>query len=608
MAAALAAFGAGALSAPSAIAAAGGSVPGIGTVHHGSNGEEDVSSCATPTQPGTAYCHAHVRVDAAARNARPAVPGGAVSPNAIGNNGGYDPAYLRSAYNLNVSGGSGLTVAVVDAYDDPNAASNLATYRSHFGLTACGAGCFTKVDQRGGTSYPAANKGWAEEISLDLDMVSAICPNCNILLVEADSNSLVNLGLAVNRAVAMGAVAVSNSYGGGEYSGETSDSTTYFNHPGVAVTVSSGDNGYGVEFPAASRYVTAVGGTTLNQSTNTGTRSATETAWSGSGSGCSAYETKPAWQTDSSCTRRTVADVSAVADPNTGVWVYDTYGGDPGWMVFGGTSAASPIVAGIYALGGRPGSTDTPASYPYANSASLFDVVSGSNGSCSGTYLCTAAAGYDGPTGLGTPNGSTAFTGTPPLGALAVSGGNQSLTAGVASAAMTVSSSTPPASPLSVTLSSSSGKGSFSTTSTGPWTATLTVTVDTTGSSNAFYYQDTAAGGATITAAGPGWTAGKQSETVRAAALARITLSPASASVGRGGSVRLTASGADAYGNPTALTSAPAWSVSPSSLGSFNSISGSSATFTAGSQVASGTITAKVGTISGTASITVRRK
>jgi hypothetical protein len=596
-----------AASAPTAIAAGGGALQGTGTVHHGANGEEDVNSCAVPAQPGYAYCHAHFRIDAVARNASPSRPGQPVSPNAIGNNGGYDPSFLRSAYNLDVSGGSGLTVAIVDAYDDPNAASNLATYRSYWNLPACGSGCFAKVDQRGGTSYPSANKGWAEEISLDLDMVSAICPNCHILLVEADSNSLANLGAAVNRAVAMGAVAVSNSYGGGEYSGETSDSNSYFNHPGVVVTASSGDSGYGVEFPAASNTVTAVGGTTLNQATNTGTRSATETAWSGAGSGCSAYVTKPSWQTDGRCSRRTVADVSAVADPNTGVWVYDTYGGDPGWMVFGGTSVASPIVASVYALAGRPGSTDNPASYPYANTASLFDVTSGSNGSCSGSYLCTAVAGYDGPTGLGTPNNTAAFTGTPALGALSLPA-SQTLTAGVAGAAMTVSSSPAPSAPLAVTLSSSSSKGAFSTSPSGPWTATLGVTVGTGGASGSFYYEDTAAGSPTITASASSWTPATRTETVTAGPLARISLSPSSASVGRGKSVRFTASGTDAYGNAASITTTPSWAVSPSSLGTFSNISGTSATFTAGSTVGSGTITANVGTISGAASITVRRK
>jgi hypothetical protein len=196
---------------------------------------------------------------------------------------------------------------------------------------------------------------------------------------------------------------ISNSYGGGEFSSETSYETTYYHHPGIAVVASSGDSGFGVQFPAASRYVTAVGGTTLTRATNA--RGWTETAWSGAGSGCSAFEPKPAWQHDLGCARRTVADVSADADPRTGVSVYDTFGSG-GWLKFGGTSVAAPIIGGVYALGGT---TVTFGSDPYAHTTALFDVVGGSNGSCGGTYLCTAVTGYDGPTGLGTPNGASAF-------------------------------------------------------------------------------------------------------------------------------------------------------------------------------------------------------
>lgn len=301
-------------------------------------------------------------------------------------------------------------MAIVDAYDDPNAEADLGTYRSTFGLSPCTTanGCFRKVNQSGVQgSYPTANGSWSQEISLDLDMVSAICPNCNILLVEATSNAFTDLGSSVNTAVSLGATEVSNSYGGSEFSTEALYES-YFNHPGVPITVSSGDNSYGVMFPAASQYVTAVGGTSLTQASNA--RGWTETAWSGAGSGCSAYISKPSWQTDAGCSRRTVADVSAVADPNTGVAVYDSYAylGASGWLVFGGTSVASPIVASVYALAGN-GSTINDGSYPYGHSGSLYDVVSGSNGSCGGSYLCTAGPGYDGPTGLGTPDGTGGF-------------------------------------------------------------------------------------------------------------------------------------------------------------------------------------------------------
>jgi subtilase family serine protease len=342
---------------------------------------------------GSARCHARVVTDA---KGAPAVT---PAPN------GYGPADLQAAYSLpSATAGSGQTIAIVDAYDDPNAAADLATYRSTFGLSACATGCFTKVNQSGGTTPPRANGGWAQEISLDLDMASAVCPNCKILLVEANSAQFTDLAAAENTAAGLGASVISNSYGGSEFSSE--GSATYdapFNHPGIPITVSSGDNGYGVEFPAASQYVTAVGGTSLKKSGST----YTETAWSGAGSGCSAYIGKPQWQTDSGCLQRSVADVSADADPNTGVAVYDSlkYQGRAGWLVFGGTSVAAPVVAGVYALAGN----GAAPSYPYSHTSSLRDVTSGSNGSCSVAYLCAAGAGFDGPTGLGTPIGATAF-------------------------------------------------------------------------------------------------------------------------------------------------------------------------------------------------------
>ena len=325
---------------------------------------------------------------------------------------GLKPADLQAAYGLpSATAGAGQTLAIVDANDDPNAESDMNAYRAAFGLPACTTanGCFRKVNQNGVQgSYPRKDGGWALEISLDLDMASAVCPNCNILLVEADSASMANLGTAVNTAVALGATVVSNSYGGGEYSGEVQDELTYFDHPGVAITVSSGDNGYGVEFPAASQFVTAVGGTSLT--TASGARGWTETAWSGAGSGCSQYVAKPSWQTDTGCAGRTVADVSAVADPNTGVAVYDSvrYQGQSGWFVVGGTSASAPIIGAVYALAGNASSL-TYGSAPYSGTNLLNDVTSGSNGSCGGSYLCTATSGFDGPTGLGTPDGTGAF-------------------------------------------------------------------------------------------------------------------------------------------------------------------------------------------------------
>jgi subtilase family serine protease len=389
--------------------------------HSNAKGLSNRHVCAAPTA-GSAACDALVVTGPSglAFNAKP------TKSTTIA---GYHPADLQGAYALpSSSAGSGQTVAIVDAYDDPYAASDLATYRSTFGLPAAakcstssgrltspGGPCFLKVGQSGSaTSLPRSNGGWSQEISLDLDMVSAVCPNCNILLVEASSSSLTNLGTAVNEAAQLGANEISNSYGGGESSADTSYDSSYYNHPGIAITVSSGDNGYGVEYPAASQYVTAVGGTTLNSSTSTA-RGWTETAWSGAGSGCSADDPQPAWQTQNPivagvCARRGVADVSAVADPNTGVSVYDSYSyqGVKGWLVFGGTSVASPITASVYALAGNAASV-TYGSYPYSHASGLYDVTSGTNGSCGGTALCTAGAGWDGPTGLGTPDGTGAF-------------------------------------------------------------------------------------------------------------------------------------------------------------------------------------------------------
>ena len=360
-----------------------------------------LSVCGKFSMPGMAHCFAKVVTDARG-NIKEWVAGPRFARNAVPS--GYGPADLRNAYKVASNGSSSYTIAIVDAYGYPNAETDLATYRSQYGLPACTTanGCFRKVNQSGGTAYPRADTGWDQEQALDLDMASAMCPNCKIMLVQATSSTFGNLASAVNYAAA-NANAVSNSYGGGE-SGSNSYESAY-NHQGVAITVSSGDNGYGVEFPASSPHVTAVGGTSLSQASNP--RGWNEVVWSGAGSGCSAVYAKPTWQNDGNCARRTVADVSAIADPNTGVAVYGPVSNRrSGWMVFGGTSVASPLVAGVY---GANGGTAAYGSDPYKNPGSLFDVTSGSNGSCGGSYLCTGTVGYDGPSGLGTPNGTTAF-------------------------------------------------------------------------------------------------------------------------------------------------------------------------------------------------------
>jgi hypothetical protein len=453
-----------------------------------------VRACAVPTKRDEMACFALRRTDIKA------VRENALAPDTTPS--GYSPANLDSAYKLSATGGSGQTVAIVDAMNDPDAASDLATYRSQWGLPACtvGNGCFRQVNQTGATSpLPANDSGWAGEESLDVDMVSAICPLCKIILVEANSADNADLYTAENEAVALGAKFVSNSWGGDEYSGQTTDDAD-FNHPGVAITVAAGDDGTGAEYPATSQYVTAVGGTTLTTASNS--RGWAESAWSGSGSGCSAYDPKPSWQTvTTSCARRAEADVSAVADPNTGVAVYQTYG-ESGWVVYGGTSVASPIIASVYALAGTPGSADHPASYPYAHPTSLFDVTSGSNGTC-GAPLCTAGTGWDGPTGLGTPDGTAAFTAG--AASLAVtSPGNQSTVVGhAASLTMTASGGTAPytwSATLPAGLSINSSTGVISGTPTTVGTSTATVTVHDAASHTAsasFTWAVTAAGSCT---------------------------------------------------------------------------------------------------------------
>ena len=356
------------------------------------SGKHALKACAAPSK-GYASCFAQTMVN-----------NNGVKPNAASPSG-LNPADIQSAYKL--SGSSTGTVAIVDAYNDPNAESDLGVYRSQFGLPACTTanGCFKKVSQTGSTtSLPKNNSNWAVEESLDIDMVSATCPTCHIMLVEASSNSFSNLATAVNYAASVpGVVAISNSYGGSD-----TGQTAAYNHPGIAITASSGDSGYGIESPASYPHVIGVGGTSLTKASNT--RGWSETAWSGAGSGCSTVNAKPSWQTSATqCSGDAVADVSAVADPNTGVSVYDStsYQGLSGWEVWGGTSVASPIIASVYALSGN--TAGYPASYTWTHSSGLFDVTSGSNGSCSTAVWCNAGTGWDGPTGLGTPNGTSAF-------------------------------------------------------------------------------------------------------------------------------------------------------------------------------------------------------
>jgi subtilase family serine protease len=385
-------------------------------------------ACGAP-EPGTAACLALIDGGFPARlvTARAAQPGATTAPRP------YTAADLQSAYRLpSALLGARQTIAIVDAYDDPNAAADLAAYRQANGLPACDAafGCFTKVNQAGAAGpLPPADTDWAVEESTDVDMASAICPNCKIVLVEADDDTFANLGAAENEAAKLGASVIANSYGGLEQDGEATLCQDYYQHPGVAITVASGDDGFGVNAPAACGSVIAVGGTTLYRSATA--RGWSENAWSlemnqaasislyvgmGPGSGCSAYIAKPAWQHDPLCGNRTVADTSAVADPFTPVAVYDS-DGEPGWIAVGGTSVAAQIIGGVYGLAGNA-ATINPGAYLYARASQLNDVTTGSpvtstaggaDGFCGGSYLCTPGSGYDGPTGLGTPDGIGAF-------------------------------------------------------------------------------------------------------------------------------------------------------------------------------------------------------
>jgi subtilase family serine protease len=322
---------------------------------------------------------------------------------------GYGPSDIRSAYNLpSTTNGKGQIVAIVDAYDNPKVESDLAVYRKQFNLPPCTTknGCFKKVAQSGSTKkFPRGNAGWAGEMSLDVDMVSAVCPNCQIIVVEASSNRLESLGKSVDRAIILNANVVSNSYGG---SGG-GHSNVHYDHPGSVITASSGDDGHFESSPCAYQTVVCVGGTTLEP--GGGSRGWTETAWGGASSACAHLVAKPSWQTDKGCTHRSESDVSAVADSYPGVAFYDTYQSG-GWGTTGGTSVSSPIIAAVFALAGNA-ATQNYASGIWAagGGPGLNDITSGSNGNCfpKKAYICNAGPGYDGPTGWGTPNGLSAF-------------------------------------------------------------------------------------------------------------------------------------------------------------------------------------------------------
>jgi IPT/TIG domain len=326
------------------------------------------------------------------------------------------------------------TIALVDAFDDPHAEADLAVYDAQFALPACTAanGCFRKLNQSGAASpLPPKQGEWAGEISIDVQMAHAICPGCRILLVEASSEEFGDLGAAVDTAASLGATEISNSYGAAEEAEDASLDGADYEHPGVVVAASSGDCGYlnkacsgeeeiGANFPASATDVLAVGGTSLSESKGAWS----STVWSEGGSGCSDVFDAGPWQSAvasfaaTGCgAARSVADVAAIGDPDTGVDVYDSvpegHGAPTGWGVWGGTSVASPILAAEFALAGGARGAQSPSATLYAHlgeSAALYDVVSGHNGSCAGASACKAASGYDGPTGVGSPTGLEAFS------------------------------------------------------------------------------------------------------------------------------------------------------------------------------------------------------
>jgi subtilase family serine protease len=388
---------------------------------------------------GRIRCHAHIRTFGAEHSRSPH----AVSPLAVPS--GYGPADLQSAYGIDptkLATTAKPIVAITDAYGYPNLEADLAMYRQTYNLPPCtsASGCLKIVDQQGMANLPSpppAGDDWTIETALDVDMISAACPLCNILVVQATDDQGDGLDVAQNTAATLHATVISDSWGSAEQAGEaqtlaTSD-TTYYQHPGIAIFVASGDNGWddtiqppatqgqparptGPGYPATSQYTIAVGGTNLAKAPGT-LRGWTETAWAvtvtqgkvngaagAGGSGCSLSIPKPAYQTASPCTTKANSDISAVADPNTGVAVYNTNGTNKGWGIVGGTSAASPFVAAVFAATGN--GNQTSGKFIADNASKLNDVTLGTNGTCTTgqELVCNAKAGWDGPTGFGTPN------------------------------------------------------------------------------------------------------------------------------------------------------------------------------------------------------------
>lgn len=405
----------------------------------------NVRPACGPVRLGQARCFALIRTDAFYKEAPQYVrhelastsdlraAGGGLSYGPIG------PAQLAQAYNTDPSKGSGQTIGIVDAYHNPSAADDLKNYRSKLGLPACttGNGCLKILNQNAKTkpvppTPPPYLAGWAGEIDLDLDMVSAVCPKCHIVLIEANSSGFTDLFAAEAAAAKAGANVISNSYGGGEC-GQTSSgiqcqdpspAASYYDIKGVVITASTGDNSWfaGPQAPADFQTVVAVGGTSLYPFNNS--RKWMETGWTYAGSSCSKFINSPSWAKSAKCPdgKRPLADVSAVADPYTGVLVYQSYPfpkSQAGFYVYGGTSASSPIVAAMFGLAGNASSQNAGQKFWNAPKNSLTDVLLGENGivgltndagqPCSPVAVCVSGPGWDGPTGNGTAWGLGAF-------------------------------------------------------------------------------------------------------------------------------------------------------------------------------------------------------
>lgn len=332
---------------------------------------------------------------------------------------GFSPGTFHTAYNVprTTAASAHQTIAIVDAFNNPHLYADLQLFIKHYNLPTlpkCTSlsqlHCFAVKNEQGKRApLPPNNVGWGLEAALDVQTAYGMCNNCRIEIVEASSASFSDLSHSVNTAVVRGADVVSNSYGS-----FLSDCTqSGYNHPNVAVVVSSGDSGFGIACPAVLNTTVSVGGTSLTL--NGDNTYLAEQVWDGSGSGCSTANSAQPWQTSAAnwvtigcATGRGMNDVSADADPNTGAAIYDSYG-YPGWVMVGGTSLSAPLISGVYALAGNASSFSYPAQTVYLSPSSLHDVTTGSNGSCSPSLQCNAGAGYDLPTGIGSPNGLGGF-------------------------------------------------------------------------------------------------------------------------------------------------------------------------------------------------------